>query len=394
MIKKNKYQKSIYSYRGYYFYSIIAVFTATLGISSVSQLVGPLSIPYYIIASISGISAAFAIYASPDNKLIYRFALMASIIILLWFVQSIAYSSGIYEYELTDALLFYVAIIILLALCFSVVHIDDVLFSLLMKYISVGLIILTIYGLSSGQASTDSIGDDRFSGGGFRDAIWGETALGLFLAAVLSKNRYLVLLSLILGLFISLLTQVRATGLIILIGFLTYICFNMFIKRQIIVLFFILLSLVTISAFFIEAISQYLSDLFLLDNMHRGVDSGFSGRTENVSDAFYRFLESPFIGVGPLDTVASWAHNGFVKMFAQCGIILGLAFTYFILFSIVKSFKKRELELFVCCLSLLIFYLLQPRNLNFQIMPLVGLLGASRAWRYSFNSKLKSKANA
>lgn len=87
-----------------------------------------------------------------------------------------------------------------------------------------------------------------------------------------------------------------------------------------------LLALITILAL---SLLPVLSDVLMLDDEHRGIDSGFSGRTEYWASALSVFYDKPMLGAGfgiveslldiPVD-------NGYVLMLAETGLLGVLMF--------------------------------------------------------------------
>jgi O-antigen ligase len=122
-----------------------------------------------------------------------------------------------------------------------------------------------------------------------------------------------------------------------------------------------------VAAIYWDALSGFLNDFFAVDDPHRGLTSGFSGRDVLWQYAWQLFVENPFFGVGfrlhdlyfamsnPDIAMPGSAHNGFLAALAELGLVGSIPLFVWILSRLSplwQSFwqdrEARVLFAFVC----------------------------------------------
>jgi O-antigen ligase len=77
---------------------------------------------------------------------------------------------------------------------------------------------------------------------------------------------------------------------------------------------------------YFDAVQEGVSSLFFLGDKNRGLGTGFTGRIGAWQETLDLFLENPFFGVGfrmheRYMTVLTSAHNGYLSLLAEVGIV-------------------------------------------------------------------------
>ena len=81
-----------------------------------------------------------------------------------------------------------------------------------------------------------------------------------------------------------------------------------------------------LAAYYSESVIRGTTDFFAIQDRHRGVESGGSGRLETWKTTWSLFLSNPILGVGfrtheVVLKVASSAHNGYLGLLVEIGVI-------------------------------------------------------------------------
>lgn len=361
--------------------SSAAILLATVGISISTLLFGANSTPYLV--SAFGAGALSLTYVSRNRT-------RASIAALLIFALTIFTATGAIgrTYEDTDlawtdefAKVTALSIVILLALVAG--SQAEKQFRSLMTAVALFHLCILSYGLVSGGALETDVGLQRFSTDTIGTSAWSEIALGTIMAAVLGRNSKVTFAALTLGAFIFLMTQLRTAGLSAFALVLMLVAHRFYIARatgfRFLVVCVSALSLFALFATFGDIIGSTFRSALLLDDPHRGLESGFSGRFDNVAVGIEIFLSNFFFGAGFSDPLANKTHNGYIMTLAQMGVILGGFLISVFLLAVYRSAKSGNAALLAVCVALAVFYMGQPRNLSFQLCPLVGIFACSRA---------------
>jgi hypothetical protein len=211
-----------------------------------------------------------------------------------------------------------------------------------------------------------------------------EIALGFAFASILSRSKIVMMACLPVAMYIIIATQMRTSGLALFISLFTLLYFGTVGNRSVVFqTTFILTAIVTIpiaASVYFERITGFVNTILLLDDIHRGINSGFSGRTENIMYALNKFYENPVIGNGFSDAMVNYSHNGYVLTLAQMGVPMGGALILLLLRGLFLSFKMKEKALTAVLAGFCFFLLGQPRNINIQICVLLGVVCVIRAY--------------
>lgn len=212
-----------------------------------------------------------------------------------------------------------------------------------------------------------------------------EIALGMAMAALLSRRLWIVISVVSFAGILILLTQMRTTGVALFTSFIPVLIWCLMFKLRgwvrLTSIFLLFILSVVLFMFYLDSGSSFLNKILLLDDPHRGVSSGFSGRFENWKLGWDIFLENFFTGVGFQNENVNYTHNGFLIVLGQLGIFGGGILVLGFVFSMIISIQKRDIITFSVILALLVFYVGQPRSINFQLFPLIGLFAVARSFR-------------
>lgn len=249
-------------------------------------------------------------------------------------------------------------------------------------------ILLATYWFARG----DLTGGVRLSAENVKVAALAEIAIGTAWAGLLSRNWAVAILSVTTSLLIIYLTQMRTAGVAVTITLMVLVFAKYSIMRKTKVRILVVLSIISFTVVVVVAKFSGIVDavfrILLLNDQHRGLSSGFSGRGENIAAGWFSFMERPVFGFGATDPIVNYTHNGFVLTLAQFGLPIALICFAFLLLALLRSWKAGSIVLFAVVSGLLVFYMGQPRNINTQLCPLIGILSAFRAIPMMAKSKL------
>lgn len=226
-------------------------------------------------------------------------------------------------------------------------------------------------------------GANRFGTEEMGTAVWAELAVGTAIAALLSGRRWLLWLVVPIVVLVIYSTQMRGAGLALVISFFMY-WFLIAGRNWNPLLLFSGFCLMLAGALIMSTeLGSAISTALLINDQHRGLSSGFSGRLENWALAWERFLSSPIIGVGQSDRIASNAHNGILKIFAEYGLVFSMTMLAFVFLGLRNALRMRMYDIFAAIVGLILFIGPAPRYINFQIMPFVSLAAVAFALYHS-----------
>ncbi len=118
--------------------------------------------------------------------------------------------------------------------------------------------------------------------------------------------------------------------------------------------------------------------IFMANNPLRGVGSGFVGRDETWAVALQDMTATPLTGRGMQQSGKTLLglpiHNGYLKNFAEFGLIFGLALNMMLVLGTIWAFRQDRRLGFVM-LACHIEYFFAPRNVNLSAFPLIMWLG-------------------
>lgn len=102
-----------------------------------------------------------------------------------------------------------------------------------------------------------------------------------------------------------------------------------------------------ITAYYSEAVVRGTTDFFAIQDRHRGLESGGSGRLEIWKTTWNLFLSHPILGVGfrtheAVLKVDSSAHNGYLALLAEIGVIGFAAVLLVALSGLWKTWRRNQ----------------------------------------------------
>lgn len=336
------------------------------------------SLPYY--AGILGSTvlifpSLIGVLLRPSNSdIVLIFLLICIIFASICHVFMLNYPSG-YRSPLGDSL----AKIWLAGLLIAATRVSRRDFCKICAWVAVAHVLVCAYGIT--QWSTLVVEDHARMQLGVGTAVWGEIALGTIVCGVLSRSRPLLLLSCIAAWPVLFATEMRGAGISAFVVLFTYSALSIEVVRKNMIKLLILVLVLMTTIFYgaNEVIWSGISEVLLLDDKHRGIQSGFSGRFDNWGEGWRLFQGSPIYGVGLGDPVGQYTHNGFLQILVQYGFYVFVVYFAFILKSMFRSYANKEWHLFASTVCLVIFMVTAPRYLSFQIIPCISLLAAAVA---------------
>lgn len=150
-----------------------------------------------------------------------------------------------------------------------------------------------------------------------------------------------------------------------------------------------------------DSLMPKIEDFLAIHNKSRGVESGGSGRLSVWKETWELFLDHPVFGVGfraheKLLKIGTSAHNGYLAMLAEIGIVGFLAVIYLIVSGILGLWmilrKEREMVyaysiLFSLCLSYLFLAMFERFLINMgnptSLLFVIGVLMSSPKSKHS-----------
>ncbi len=102
-----------------------------------------------------------------------------------------------------------------------------------------------------------------------------------------------------------------------------------------------------LTAFYGDVVIRGLMGFFAIDDRYRGLESGGSGRLETWNAAWNLFLSHPLLGVGfrvheTLLKINTSAHNGYLALLAEIGLIGFAAALYFTLTGMWRIWRRSQ----------------------------------------------------
>jgi len=102
-----------------------------------------------------------------------------------------------------------------------------------------------------------------------------------------------------------------------------------------------------LTAYYGDVVIRGLTGFFAIDDRYRGLDSGGTGRFETWNAAWNLFLSHPILGVGfrvheTLLKMNTSAHNGYLALLAEIGLIGFAAALYFTLTGLWRIWRRSQ----------------------------------------------------
>jgi hypothetical protein len=364
----------------------IGVFIVMAGVTVSSEKWGAGS-PLYYICILAGLGLSIPLFISKITKSAPIAAVIILILALPLLIYTIHYSLGLISHNALSYFTLYASVSLVITITISASLLDSKLFMWMMILTVAAHIILCLHGFFSYGANISATDPDsvRFSTLDMEDntrglsvASWGEIALGSYFAAVLTKKWFIIVPSVIIFGIVMFKTQTRATEIPCIFTLILYATLLMKPKGRIITIVSLVILCLVVLTFYRNTAYYYAEKILLIEDQNRGIESGFSGRFELNQMCINRIMDSPIIGCG-MDDPVNRTHCGYLMFLAEFGAINFLAYFTVICLALFKSVKTRRYELTACITGYMLFLLVAPRDINFQIMPFVTIIALSRA---------------
>lgn len=363
---------------------------ATLGSTFVGIFFGGQGLLYYLTIT-TGFILAIPVWIK--NKLYFTNSLTVLSVVSMILLANLYFRDIDY---LTSNTIFFeqtipktIAIVITIALALQAASFNQQYFRLTAMLVATAHLPLLFYGAFqfgeiSAQESVTRLG------GEVHTAVWAEIAIGTLLCCILTGKRIMVSIGAAATIAIVVATQMRGAGISVF-GVLAAYAYFTYVRSA--ALFMRLLLPIYFCLIFVylkfDVASEFISSALMLDDPARGLSSGFSGQFDNWQNGVNIFLEHPLFGVGPNDPVASYTHNGYIKILAEHGALFSIIFYYIVLRGLFLSLKEGRVDVSSTILCFMIFITSAPRYINLQIMPFIGLVGLAVAWQKTLGYRYK-----
>jgi O-antigen ligase len=195
---------------------------------------------------------------------------------------------------------------------------------------------------------------------------WGLISLSCAIAALSLRRK--LLKALVLGVAVLILYATSARGSMVgTFAALTTAAAVFFLvngaRKRIVIVSFLCFAMV-VGAWAELGFSFISNELFKVNDPYRGIDTGFTGRTEPWTYGLTLAMERPVLGYGYRESEGLFgpalgidsAHNGYITMMIDTGIIGLLLYLVFIGHSIKIGFSRLRKPLVLCALGYLVGY--------------------------------------
>lgn len=354
------------------FLTQLGLYISLCGVSLSAFLFGAQSAEYYALI-LMGLALCIPLFITQTRRQMHRLAIAGCIVLfplLLYLIHGALLANyGVYK----SSPLAYFGLSVTLVLAVAAGLLPEARFKDLMYWVSISHVLLALYGLRDWGAIAAQSQQVRFSALGVREAVWAELVLGGFVAALLSGRRWLIATAAGVAGIVLFGTQMRGSAIALLAGLGTYVYVLGGGRKWLRLSLPVLLIASAAMLVYYEDVITLIKAVFLIDDPHRGLHAGFSGRFDNWRDGIMRFLESPVVGVGLNDPAAGYTHNGYLKILAQLGGLYGLVMIGVLFIALRRAVRGRRADLLASIICYAVFLMSTPRYINFQLMPFVGL---------------------
>jgi len=156
----------------------------------------------------------------------------------------------------------------------------------------------------------------------------GLVAFGVLMCALAMSNRLIASALIAANLLVIIATESRGSLVASLLGLVVYGALQARrLKRfTAFVIAVVAMALILVLPWYLETIQTSVSALLFLDDKYRGLGTGFTGRLDAWQEAIALFRENPVLGVGfrmheHYMTTLSSAHNGYLSLLAESGVL-------------------------------------------------------------------------
>lgn len=204
--------------------------------------------------------------------------------------------------------------------------------------------------LVSGFAVYDYVPGHRLGGGKgtLNPASLALVTMSVFIATMAIRRAFVRIPILVAMGTVIYLTGARASAVAALLGLaVTLACRRRTTDASgYLVLVLCLVAGIAVSAYYVDVVIRGASDFFAVQDAHRGLESGGSGRLETWKAAWNLFLANPILGVGfraheVMLKVNTSAHNGYLALLAEIGVI-GFGAALFLALSGLRKVQLRS----------------------------------------------------
>ncbi len=205
--------------------------------------------------------------------------------------------------------------------------------------------------LVSGFAAYDYMPGSRLGGGKgiLNPASLALVTMSVFIAAMAIRRAIVRVPILVAMGTVIFLTGARASAVAALVG----LAVTMVSRRRIAgasgyaLLAFCVVVGAAVAAYYGDVVIRGVAGFFAIDDRHRGLESGASGRLEAWNAAWNLFLSHPILGAGfraheTLLKISTSAHNGYLALLAEVGLIGFAAALYFTLTGLWRIWRRSQ----------------------------------------------------
>ena len=205
-----------------------------------------------------------------------------------------------------------------------------------------------------GFAAYDYVPGSRLGGGRGGHAVLNPASLALvtmsvFIAAMAIRRAFVRVPILVMMGTVIYLTGARASAVATIVG----VAVTLVSRRRIagasgyVLLVFCVAVGAALAAYYADAVMRGSADFFAIQDSHRGLESGGSGRLETWKATWSLFLSHPILGVGfraheTVLKINTSAHNGYLALLAEVGLIGFAAALLFTLTGLWKTWRRNQ----------------------------------------------------
>lgn len=214
---------------------------------------------------------------------------------------------------------------------------------------------------------------------GLHPNLGGEFLIGLLILIWWGGRKYIFLASTAIVLILLVLLQSRSAFLSLVFFLAVAAIWRIGPKRSIYIYITLMGAAATLiiftplQNFAVNLLDQFLSRVMLVNDLHRGINTGLTGRVETWRWALVLFEQKPFFGFGldqgPRTLAGIDIHSGPLLLLVEFGAIGILLFLFVFFKSIHHAFTNKLISPAIAACWVL--FLLQPRLINLNIFPMI-----------------------
>jgi O-antigen ligase len=186
----------------------------------------------------------------------------------------------------------------------------------------------------------------------------GLVAFGPLMCSLLVRSRVIAACMIAINFVIIAAAESRSSLIAAFLGILVYLTLKTTRGRKrksTLVLIGTAIASAILAVIYQDAIEEWVSSLLFLNDKYRGLGTGFTGRLNAWQEAYDLFRGSPWFGVGfrmheQYMTTLSSAHNGYLSLLAEVGVVGTVAFMALTLFAswrlLLRALRGDSLAIF------------------------------------------------